>query len=291
MSRSFVKAVRAPLAALLIVGSAAGASPAFADNDFVVLSGSSVTEGDSGSTPLNFTIRVASPPSAPISMRFTALGNHTTVQPGDATPGSTCGGGVDFVAVDSVVTIPANANPPQITVSVPVCGDTAVEGNESFSAILRNVQGAGAYCAESCAAFGTIIDNDTAPPPSISAANASVLEGDPPVLGAAQRRLNFQVSLSAASTVAVTVDYQTSSNKGSVGTVASGGFWCGFGTDFIQTSGTLQFNPGETRKTVQVTVCGDNLNESNETMVLHLSNPAGATITDGFAVGTIIDDD
>jgi chitinase len=293
MSRPVISTLRAPAAALLLIGSAAVASPAFADNDFVSLSSASVTEGDSGQTSMVFTASVANPPSAPITMRFATSANHTTLQPGDATPGSACGGTVDFVAVDGTITIPANANPPQVTVSVPVCGDTAIEGNETFTAVVSNVQGAGAYCLEVCASHGLIVDNDTAQPlpiqapPSLSVANASAGEGNE--LFTPHSRLYFVVSLSAASTNTVTVGYGTL-QKGT-GSVATGGPSCLPGVDFITTSGTLQFNPGETHKTVIVQVCGDTLNEPNETMLLRLSNPTGATIADGIGVGTIVDDD
>jgi hypothetical protein len=289
MSRSIVQAMRAPIAALLLVGSAAVASPAFADNDFVVLSGGSISEGDSGQANLTFTASVASSPSVPINMRFTAVANHTTTQAGDATAGSACGGTVDFVAVDGTVSIQPGTN--QVSISVPVCGDSAIEGSETFTGLVRDVQGAGAYCLELCAAFGTITDNDTAQPipfgalPGLSVSNASVTEGDPSIFLQLAHHLSFAVSLSAASTNTVTVDYQTAPK------LATGGRSCLLGTDYISTSGSLTFNPGETRKTVSVTTCFDNLAEANETMILRLSNPTNATLVDDLGVGIILNDD
>ena len=291
MSRSIVQALRAPTVALLLIGSAAVASPAFADNDFVVLTGGSLVEGDSGQANLTFTASVANSPSVPISMRFSAIANHTTPQQGDATAGSACGGTVDFVAVDGTVSIQPGTN--QVSISVPVCGDTAIEGNETFTGLVRDVQGAGAYCLELCAAYGTITDNDTAQPipfgtgPGLSVSNASVTEGDPSTGLFLQliHRLSFTVSLSAASTRTVTVDYQTAPK------LATGGTQCLFGTDYLSASGTVTFNPGETSKTVLVTVCADNVTETNETMILRLSNPIGATLVDYLGVGTILNDD
>jgi len=49
------------------------------------------------------------------------------------------------------------------------------------------------------------------------------------------------------------------------------------GVDSVSSAGTLKFNPGETLKTGSIIVCGCNVIEANETMVLRLSNPVGAT--------------
>ena len=59
----------------------------------------------------------------------------------------------------------------------------------------------------------------------------------------------------------------------------------------LATSSALTFNPGETTKTVTVTVNGDLLDEPNETFFLNLTNATNATLADGQAVGTITDDD
>ncbi len=49
--------------------------------------------------------------------------------------------------------------------------------------------------------------------------------------------------------------------------------------------------PLQTSKMVHVDIAGDVLAEGNETFTVNLSNPAGATIADGTAIGTIVDDD
>ena len=50
------------------------------------------------------------------------------------------------------------------------------------------------------------------------------------------------------------------------------------GADYLATRGTLTFAPGETVKTVEVTVLADAHDEGTETVWLELSNPVGATI-------------
>ena len=63
----------------------------------------------------------------------------------------------------------------------------------------------------------------------------------------------FTVSLNAPSGRDVTVDYATAN-----GTATAP-------ADYTATNGTLTFTPGQTTKTVTVTVNGDHLDEANET--------------------------
>ncbi len=118
----------------------------------------------------------------------------------------------------------------------------------------------------------TIIDDDA--PPSLSIADASVTEGDSGATNAV-----FTVTLSAASGKAVSVAYATSN-----GTAAAG-------DDYTAASDTLRFAAGETSKTFNVAVTGDQVDEADETFTVTLSSPVNATLSDGSATGTITDDD
>ncbi len=89
----------------------------------------------------------------------------------------------------------------------------------------------------------------------------------------------FTVSLTAASTRTVSVKYATSN-----GTATAG-------SDYTATSGTLSFAPGETSKTITVSVSGDTTAESTETFTLNLTKPSGATLADGQGLGTLVNDD
>lgn len=102
---------------------------------------------------------------------------------------------------------------------------------------------------------------------------ASVTEGNSGTSNAV-----FTVSLSAAASLTVTVDYATSG-----GTATS--------SNYIPNSGTLIFAPGETTKTITVSVIGDLLNEPDEIFNVNLSSPTNAVISDGQGIGTIIYDD
>ncbi|HEX8144317.1 MAG TPA: Calx-beta domain-containing protein [Pyrinomonadaceae bacterium] len=112
------------------------------------------------------------------------------------------------------------------------------------------------------------------PTPSLSINDATVTEGNSGTVNA-----TFTVTLSAASTSAVTVKYDTAN-----GTATTG-------SDYQAATGTLTFAPGQTTQTINVAVNGDTAPEPDETFAVNLSNPTNATIADGQGLGTITNDD
>ena len=117
---------------------------------------------------------------------------------------------------------------------------------------------------------GRVARNDTAEP-ALSIASATAAEDD--------GRIEFAVTLDAASGETVTVDYATLD-----GTAKAG-------TDFAAASGTLEFAAGETSETVEVTLADDALAEGDETFKVMLSNASGASVAANEATGTIEDDE
>ncbi len=91
--------------------------------------------------------------------------------------------------------------------------------------------------------------------------------------------LLFNVRLSQPGASNITVDYATANGTANAG------------SDYTSTSGTLTFLPGETVKTVSVSVLGDTSIESNETFTVNLSNATNATIYTGTGTGTILNED
>src|SRR5206468_2632509 len=113
-------------------------------------------------------------------------------------------------------------------------------------------------------------------PPTIAINDVTVTEGNGGTTNAI-----FSVTLSAASSQTITVDFATADDTA---TVAD--------NDYVAASGTVTFAPGVTSQPVTVTVNGDTKFESNETFFVNLSNPTGgATISDGQGQGTIVNDD
>ncbi len=118
-------------------------------------------------------------------------------------------------------------------------------------------------------ATGTIIDDDdAAPQPTLSVADATVAEGP-------NARLRFEITLDHAASETVTVEASTSD-----GTATAG-------SDYRAKTLRKTFAPGETRKIAVISVLDDSHNEGAETLTLTLSNASGALVADGEAIGTI----
>jgi hypothetical protein len=111
-------------------------------------------------------------------------------------------------------------------------------------------------------------------PPTLRIGDATVTEGH-----VGTRAATFTVTLSAPSAQPVAVQYAT------VNCTATAG------SDYQAASGALTIPAGQTTGTITVPVIGDRLGEPNETFVVNLSGPTNATIGDGQAVGTILDDE
>ena len=62
-------------------------------------------------------------------------------------------------------------------------------------------------------------------------------------------------------------------------------------SDYLPTSGTVNFAAGETKKTIEVAVVDDEMYEAKEAFTVNLSDAVGATIVRGIGTATIGDDD
>lgn len=72
----------------------------------------------------------------------------------------------------------------------------------------------------------------------------------------------------------------------------TGGGTASAGTDHAAvSSATLSFPPGQTLKTITVSVKGDTVTEPKETFFLNLSTAVNATISDPRGQATIVNDD
>ncbi len=87
------------------------------------------------------------------------------------------------------------------------------------------------------------------------------------------------VTLSAASSEQVTVDYATANGSAEAG------------TDYTATSGTLTFPAGDTSKSFDVAIMDDARDEPDQTFLVNLAGPSHSLITDPQATITIVDDD
>ncbi len=185
--------------------------------------------------------------------------NYAT-KPGTALPGQ------DYRGKSGTLTF----NPGDTTKTVPVkiINDTVPEPTESF--IFRLSAPTNATFANSDAMV-TINDDDAIGPVSLKVQDLTVPEN----VGTA----NVKVTLNHASSQTVTVTYATRK-----GTALPG-------QDYRGTQGTLTFNPGETTKTIPVTVINDQVPEPTETFTVKLYTPVNASIADAQATVTIADGD
>ena len=222
----------------------------------------SVTEGDSGSANLTFTVSLSA-----------ASGKQVTVQYADAGTG-TATSGTDYTAITSAELTFA-AGETSKTFDVSVTGDTTDEPNETVAVSLSSAANA-TVSTSAGTGTGTITDDDD--PPELSIDSPRVAEGDD-----ASANLTFTVSLSAASGKQVTVQYADAGT----GTATSG-------TDYTAiTGGTLTFAAGTIEQSFDVSVTGDTDEEPSETVEVSLSSATNATVspTAGTGTGTILDDD
>jgi hypothetical protein len=112
-------------------------------------------------------------------------------------------------------------------------------------------------------------------PPPASITDVSVTEGN----AGTTVNATFTVTLSWAPATQVTMSYATAN-----GTAIAP-------ADYQAKSGTVTFVPGDVSETITIAVVGDGLDEPNETFVVNLSAPVGATLADAQGIGTILDDD
>jgi hypothetical protein len=111
-------------------------------------------------------------------------------------------------------------------------------------------------------------------PPGLTIDDTSVTEGN-----AGTSEATFTVRLTKRSDQVVKVNYTTQGDGAESG------------IDFQAASGTLTFDPGVTTRTIVVLVNGDTAVEADETFKVVLSGAVNATILDGEALGTIVNDD
>lgn len=123
-------------------------------------------------------------------------------------------------------------------------------------------------------ATGTILNDDTAVLPSLSVNDVVVQEGD-----SGTTLATFTLSLSAASALAVSVDYATAN-----GTAVAPG-------DYAGGSGSVTFAPGQTSAQVSVQIKGDTLNETDEAFQLLLTGAVNASLGKAQGTATIVNDD
>lgn len=221
------------------------------NDDGLSISGVTKSEGQNGLTDFTFTVTLSTVSISDVSVSYRTLD-------GTAIAGS------DYISQTGNITIPAGSQSQTVTISVK--GDTLNEQDETFLVELYSPIGSSLGQFQ---ATGTITNDDNVPTYSIN--NVTVDEGSANDTVFA----NFTVTLSAASGQVVTVNYTT---QDSTAIAVS---------DYVATSGTLTFQPGETTKTISVRIVGDKLVEGDDTFNVLLTSGTNADpAPNGAALGT-----
>ncbi|MEM1205647.1 MAG: Calx-beta domain-containing protein [Acidobacteriota bacterium] len=217
-----------------------------------------VTEGDEGATAVEVEVRLSEPVQQTVTVSYATRDDTATADGGD------------YRSTQGQLTFPPGET--LRTLTVDVLGDTLPEDTERFGILLSSP--VGAFLLDDAGRVTIFDDDEGVPVPQVNIADGEVQEGD-----VGTRPLTFEVRLTAPAAGPVTVDFTTAG-----GTATPG-------EDFIETSGQLRFEPGETRTTLEVPVRGDTQEEGDETFLVRLTGSAGAEIEDGEATGSIRDDD
>jgi chitinase len=227
------------------------------------VSDTSVVEGNSGPTTAVFTVNLSEPAAHTIEV------DYRTPNVGTAVPGEDY-----WSAFSTVVFAPGETVK---TFEIWIQPDRLPEADETFLVEISTYSAATVVDGQ---AVGTIVNDDVAPPPpppTISIGDVTKAEGRK----GRTTSFTFTVTLSAPSETPVTIAYRTVNGTAKT----SNG-------DYVAKSGTITFAPGETTKTITITVKGDSKREANEYFYLDLTDPSGTFL---FAkrrgVGTILNDD
>ena len=212
-----------------------------------------VTEGNDGARQAVFTV-TRSDGGGPASVRYATADGSATVAAGD------------YQAASGTLSFGPGEN--RKTVSVPINGDRLAEADESFVLNLSNPTGAVIADAKGKA---SILDDE----PRIHLTTVVVFPE-----GNERQTIFVAANLSVPSSQTVTVDYATAD-----GTATAG-------SDYRAEAGTLTFNPGQTRKTIAITLPKDKEPEAIvEAFFVNLSNVSSNAAILRRGNISIVDDD
>jgi hypothetical protein len=194
------------------ISNGVGYGTIYDDEPIITIGDWSATEGNSGTQEFTFNVSLSRAYDQIVTVDF-------------ATADGSAVAGSDYVATNGTVTF-VPGGPITQTITVLVNGDQVAENTEYFTVNLSNASSNAQIGND--VGYGTIYDDEP---------QVSIYDAYQDYYGSF---ITFYVYLSAPSDEVVTVDYQT---------------WDGYaiaGSDYVATSGTLTFNPGETMQSFTV---------------------------------------
>ena len=268
------------LAAFYLLMVPTGSGAVTKDAPYLGLDSPSVLEGDSGTTTLTFTARLTDANGQTQASSETITAHYEVL----SEAGDTATAGTDYTATSGTVRFAPGET--SKTIDVSVVGDTEVEGDETLT--VKWTSWEHVWLAH-YSKTGTITNDDEekTPPtkdaPYLGLDSPSVLEGD-----SGTTTLTFTARLTdangqtQASSETITAHYEVLSEAGDTATA---------GKDYMVTSGRLTFAPGETSKTIEVSVLGDTEVEGDETLTVKWTGWEHVWLAHYSKTGTITNDD
>ncbi len=204
--------------------------------------------------------------SIPLALQFAISTDWETYSP----TGATATPGDDYVAASGTVTFQPGET--EKVISVQLLPDAIAEGDEFFGVRLMNKSHTGVVYEKSTARM-TIADVDV---PLFSIDDTTIAESDTGSDSTGQ----LTVTLTPAMQSSVQVSYQSRNDTATAG------------ADYTAVSGVLIFAPGETSKSITLTVHDDTAQDGGEIFYVDLmQSSAGTSILKQTGVVTITDND
>jgi hypothetical protein len=249
------------------------------DDLYVTLSTNvQVAEGNDGTTDAVFSVGVGGCNSPPCVPAFDIEVDASAVEPFPPSAVS----GVDFQPTAASLVFPAGLPALAQTVAVPVIGDIVWEPDERFLLELVDVRGASGTGTSGTA---DVLNDDV----QFLIGSYSGAEGS-----SGTTSFPIPVLLVGCSAPPCTYDRDLSVDVATTGAgSAAAGTNCGDpGTDYLEGVVTVVIPMGQSSADASVGVCGDEVDELDESFDLQLQNASNDSIVgSGHAIVTILDDD
>lgn len=234
------------------VGGQSTATVSIIDNDFTTFR----------FNPLTYTVDEGAG-NVVVTVEAARSGDQSTILTVDYFTGDgTAAAGVRYQRSSGTLTFPAGVT--KQTISIPLIDDSIGEGTQDFFITLTNPQASGGSSSNGPRVIGgsanvTVIDNDAS---TFQFSSPSYLATNPSGVAT----LTVTLSRLTNANGVFTVDYSTSDISAQAG------------VDYTPTSGTLAFAPGETSKSISVTLTPEPAGQPSRQFRVTLSNPTSGAV-------------